>query len=101
MSPEARRRRRRESVFHERRIYRRRRGRDAARLLSVLGAVLFALPPLSERARAAGAAAPASAVIYLFTAWVGLLLASFWVGFSARHWEQDGDTAPEDGEDGP
>ncbi|WP_333683562.1 hypothetical protein [Pontibaca methylaminivorans] len=100
MSPEARRRRRRESVFHERRIYRHRRGRDAARLLSVLGAILFALPLLWERAGADGAVAMSTAVIYLFTAWAGLVLASFWVGFGARHWEQDGDTAPEDGEDG-
>ncbi|MBI6628638.1 hypothetical protein [Pontibaca salina] len=103
MSPEATRRRRRETVVHERQTYRRRRHRDAARLLAVLGTVLFAVPLLWERAGAeGGAVAMSSAIIYLFSAWAALIAISFWLGVTARHWEQDetGSTPNQDAETG-
>lgn len=99
MSPDATRRRRRDTVVHERQTYRRRRQRDAARLLAVLGAVLFAVPLLWERASAGdGAVAMSSAIIYLFSAWAALIVISLWVGLSARHWQQD-ETGPSPDQD--
>ncbi len=54
-------------VFLARRLYRRRRLGDAARVLPVLGAALFLLP-------ATGAVpAGAGAFVYLFAAWGGLI----------------------------
>lgn len=99
MSPETPRRRHRSTAVHERKTYRRRRQRDAARLLAVLGVVLLAVPLLWERSGAAdGAVAMSSAIIYLFTAWAALIVISLWVGLTARNWEQDGaGSAPDQG----
>lgn len=56
-------------IFLERESYRRRRLGDAARLLPIVGAVLFMLPILW-----AGTGATARGVIYLFVVWAILIL---------------------------
>ena len=58
-------------VFLVRRSYRRRRLGDAARLLPVLGLVLFALP-----AAGLGEGRGATQVVFLFLAWAALILAA-------------------------
>ena len=58
-------------VFLVRRAYRRRRIGDAARMLPLLGLALFLLP-----AAGLGASDGAARIIYLFAAWVGLVLVS-------------------------
>ena len=63
-------------VFLERQSYRRRRLSDAARLLPLLGAALFAVPLLWPTAEDAGtgiAPMPTSvAITYLFSIWAAL-----------------------------
>ncbi|TDL79694.1 hypothetical protein E2L08_08805 [Palleronia sediminis] len=61
-----------EPPFVDRRLYRRRRLMDAARLLPVLGAVLFALPVLN--AAAPEGASTARTGLFLFAVWGGLVL---------------------------
>ncbi|RBO54237.1 hypothetical protein DSD19_02260 [Rhodovulum sp. BSW8] len=64
-------------LFLAREGYRRRRLADMARLLPVLGAALFLVPALDARDGLG-----AGMLIYLFSAWFGLILASAFV--SAR-----------------
>ncbi|MBK5946686.1 hypothetical protein CCR83_09625 [Rhodobacter veldkampii DSM 11550] len=63
-------------LFLARRSYRRRRLMDAARLLPLLGLVLFLLPVLW---RPAATAEPDTARggLYLFIVWAGLILAAY------------------------
>ena len=78
-------------LFLERRRYRRRRLTDAARLLPILGALLFALPllwPTPEQAsagagEAGGAAgvAMAQSMIYIFAVWAGLILSALLISW--------------------
>ena len=58
----------RQPIFLERARYRRRRLGDAARLLPVLGAVLFAFPILWAGHRTVGG------LVYIFGAWAVLIL---------------------------
>lgn len=63
-------------VFLERRSYRRRRLTDAARLLPVVGLLLFLVPLLlapdkTDTARTAGTS------IYVFAVWFGLIVCAF------------------------
>jgi len=60
-------------LFLEREYYRRRRLMDAARILPVLGLVLFLLPALWRRA---GDPNTAGEAIYLFVVWAMLILAA-------------------------
>ena len=81
-------------VFVQRRTYRRRRIADAARLLPLLGAILF-IVPLLWNGGAGDTARTAHVLLYLFVVWVVL------VGLAAilsRHLEpdKDQDTTPED-----
>ncbi len=81
------------SVFLERQTYRRRRLMDAARLLPVLGALLFAVPLLWPGADDSGSAAamPTSrAIRYIFGVWALLILANVWFGFLTRGWSGTG-----------
>jgi hypothetical protein len=75
-------------VFLERDSYRQRRIRDVARLLPVLGLVLFMVPLLWPEAPAPGEPGTrnAAALIYLFLVWAGLILAA---GLLARPLGQD------------
>lgn len=62
-------------VFLERRTYRRRRLTDAARLLPVVGLLLFLVPLLWAPDRT-DTAATASTTIYVFAVWAGLIAAA-------------------------
>lgn len=81
--------------FVARGTYRRRRMIDAAGLLPVLGALLFALPLLWA---GAGGAAPRTShvLLYLFAVWALLVILSSLV---TRGLGTDGDALPGEGED--
>lgn len=64
-------------VFLGRDSYRQRRVRDAARMLPVLGAVLFLLPLLWETGE--DGARNAQALIYIFAVWTVLAVLAFWL----------------------
>lgn len=66
------------TVYLERRTYRRRRMMDAARLLPVLGVLLF-LVPLFWAPDPVQPAATARGMAYIFAVWAGLILASAWI----------------------
>ncbi|MBN2739860.1 MAG: hypothetical protein JXR35_03060 [Rhodobacteraceae bacterium] len=88
-------------LFLARRSYRRRRLMDAARLLPVLGMVLFALPGLWH---------PANTVtpdtgrggLYLFAVWIGLIFAAFLIArglspvLDAEELPEEGSTSPQE-----
>ncbi len=82
-------------LFLERRSYRRRRLRDAARLLPLLGAFLLLLPLLWSGDGGGDGAGTARDGLYLFAVWCGLVLvcAVLSVGLS-----RDGDDAESGGE---
>lgn len=62
-------------VFLERQSYRRRRLLDAARLMPLIGAGLFAVPLLWSRGGAETPATPTSAaILYIFSIWAGLIV---------------------------
>ncbi|SFE90672.1 hypothetical protein [Roseivivax sediminis] len=84
-------------VFLERRSYRQRRVRDAARLLPVLGLFAWGVPLLWPR----GEAAPgtASALVYVFAVWLGLVVAGALLSFLLSR--GDVDDAREGGGDAP
>jgi hypothetical protein len=80
-----------EPLFLARRTYRRRRLMDALRLLPWLGVFLFALPLMwSDRATASG-------LLYLFGAWLVLIVLSFAL---VRRLSDDPGEAPENSGDG-
>ncbi|MEM9795232.1 MAG: hypothetical protein AAF919_02015 [Pseudomonadota bacterium] len=74
------------------RARRRARVADAARLLPLLGVVLFLMPDLILSGADAGEGATAPWLVYLFSAWLLLLVLSFLIGHFYRR-----DVAPEDG----
>lgn len=69
------------AVFVERRTYRRRRLSDAARLLPVLGALLFLVPVLWN-SDSEDSGSTASGGIYIFLVWGALILIAY---FLSRH----------------
>lgn len=84
-------------LFLERRSYRQRRLMDAARLLPVLGVVLWTIPLLWRQGPDHGIAT-STAILYLFGAW--LVLAGLALMIS-RHLEEDeAETPHRDGEGG-
>lgn len=62
----------REPLFLARQIYRRRRVADAARLVPVVGALLFLVPILA--ANSDDGASSARGGLYVFTVWAGLIV---------------------------
>ncbi len=93
--------------FVEQRTYRRRRLMDIARLAPLIGVLLFLVPLLwpegdsSAAPEGGGTSSMSSAMIYIFSVWVGLVL--FSVGFSVavRHWAvhwTGANTLPEGGD---
>ena len=69
------------TVYLERRTYRRRRIMDAARLLPILGLLLF-LVPLFWAPDPAQPAATSRGMIYIFVVWAALIVAAAWI---SRH----------------
>jgi len=67
---------RRTPVFLARRSYRRRRLIDMARLLPVVGAVLFLVPLLWESGATGATRALAQRAVYLFAVWFALVAAA-------------------------
>ncbi|MFC6688022.1 hypothetical protein [Jhaorihella thermophila] len=79
-------------VFLERQSYRRRRLLDAARLLPIMGAALFAVPLLWPRASAVGDGVPtSSAILYIFSVWAGLIVVNAAFGRLTRGMNQPSD----------
>ncbi len=71
-------------MFLARHGYRRRRIMDAARVLPVLGAFLFAVPLLWS-GQDGGDADTGIGVIYLFAVWLGLIVSAFVFSLFLRH----------------
>jgi len=73
-------------LFLERRTYRRNRLQDAARLLPILGAVLFFAPIFIRDTGAAPAGSDGSDLsqwlIYFFVIWIGLIVITAFVSWS-------------------
>jgi hypothetical protein len=61
-------------LFLERRTYRQNRLQDAARLLPVLGLVLFFAPIFIRGDEAAGGPTLSSWLVYYFGVWIGLIV---------------------------
>ena len=86
-------------VFLERGTYRRRRMRDAAQLLPILGLLLF-LVPLLWTGDPDAPATTGRGIIYVFAAWAGLIassmLLSLWLTApGASEDEPDSDNPPQ------
>jgi len=82
------------AVFLERQSYRRRRLMDAARLLPLFGALLFAVPllwPVAEPGSppAAETVLMSDAMIYVFVAWTVLIAVIALFGLSTRLWTRN------------
>jgi hypothetical protein len=73
-------------VFLERQSYRRRRLMDAARLLPILGAALFAVPLLWPSGDELGGVPTSVAIRYVFGVWAGLIVVSVLFGVASRRW---------------
>lgn len=78
-------------LFLARSLYRRSRLRDAARLLPLVGLMLFLLPALGGSGRQAG-----SSAVYLFVVWALLILVA--AGLAPRLASKE-DSQPQDRED--
>ncbi len=80
-------------VFLERQSYRRRRLMDAARLLPLLGILLFVIPllwPVPDPDVPGGDGVPmSSAMIYMFAAWAAMIVVIALFGLSSRRWSRN------------
>ena len=78
--------------FVARKTYRRRRLMDVARLLPIVGAVLFAIPLMwpspdpYPSPDSMGGMPLSRAMIYVLSVWAMLILASFVFGLAVRRW---------------
>lgn len=88
-------------LFLERRTYRRNRLQDAARLLPVLGAILFFGPVfITDDAGAEPGTSLAGWLVYCFVVWLGLIALTFYVSRTIAEPDADGtDQAAPDGTD--
>lgn len=84
-------------LFLDREVYRRRRLMDAARLLPVVGVLLFLLPLLWAPQETA-AADTARGGLFLFLVWAGLILAAFLLSRGLMREQRRG--PPDEGRDG-
>ncbi len=85
-------------IFLQRRSYRRRRMMDAARMLPVVGALLFLVPLLWPRPGGEEAPVVTSvSFIYVFGLWAVLILMSALLSRSARTWQDEEDREPAPG----
>jgi len=62
-----------QAVFHEKRTYRRRRVMDAARLVPVLALILWSVPLIWPQS-GDGTVSSATALIYIFAVWAGIIV---------------------------
>ncbi|MBB95236.1 MAG: hypothetical protein CML68_11650 [Rhodobacteraceae bacterium] len=77
-------------MFLERRSYRRRRMMDAARVLPIIGAILFMVPLLWSQPDLGDPGVPMSmAVVYVFGLWALLILVAGLLSRSARRWQDE------------
>lgn len=83
-------------LFLERQSYRRRRLADAARLLPLFGALLFAVPLLWSQGDPADRMPTSAATIYIFSIWAGLIVVNALFGRLARGGGEGG-SEPGDG----
>lgn len=80
------------AVFPERHSYRYQRLLDATKFLPVLGVLLFLLPLLWPESDLEGAGvAMSSAIIYLFSVWIALILAILIFVKGLRAWSRTRD----------
>ena len=90
-------------VFLERRSYRRRRMRDALRVLPVVGVMLWMVPlfwpKISDGPDAPAAMAMSDAIVYVFVIWLFLIGAGLGLWWALRVGDLAGDDASA-GEDG-
>jgi hypothetical protein len=82
------------AIFLERQSYRRRRLMDAARLLPLFGALLLAVPllwPVTEPGGdpVTGAVPMSDAMVYIFSAWLVLIVTIALFGLSTRLWTKN------------
>lgn len=73
-------------VFLEPHTYRRRRLMDGARILPVLGAILWMIPLFwpSGASQTEGPVSTSSAMLYIFAVWFGLILVAGGIWFKTR-----------------
>ncbi|MEN8893295.1 hypothetical protein [Planktotalea arctica] len=76
-------------LFLGRRSYRQRRLLDAARLLPVIGLVLWLVPLIWPRAGAQGAIATSSATLYIFVIWYILIMLGIFLAFRMAPGDSD------------
>lgn len=67
------------TIYLERSSYRRRRARDAARLLPLLALVLFFIPALWQISSESAGVSAKSALVFLFLAWIAVIVLSFFL----------------------
>jgi hypothetical protein len=93
------------AMFLQRRTYRRRRLMDAARILPLIGIVLFIIPLLwPQTGDAKGEpTATSTAITYIFVIWALLIWASAVFAYYIRHWSEiwGGETPPAGGAPAP
>jgi hypothetical protein len=76
--------------------YRRKRVRDAAHLLPLLGTALVLLPLLWTPSDAEGGVVNSAALLYVFGVWAGLILAALGLAQALRPGEGEEDASQED-----
>jgi len=84
----------REPLFLARQTYRRRRVADAARLLPVIGAMLFLIPILA--AGSGDGATTARGGIYVFVVWAGLIVVTATLSRPLSRRESEADADPKE-----
>ena len=85
-------------VFLERQGYRRRRLMDAAKLLPIFGAALFAVPLLWPDVPSGDDTEPvrlSGAMLYVFSVWAILIALAALFGVAARLWGQSASSQPD------
>ncbi|UWQ93309.1 hypothetical protein K3727_07510 [Rhodobacteraceae bacterium M382] len=84
------------ALFLEHRSYRRRRLMDVAKLLPILGSVLFLVPLFWLLGGASADPVPTSrAVIYIFVVWALLICVNALFGVAVRRWAESWVTTPQ------